>query len=190
MTVQHADIFHCLACGRMSYEPHGTAAPICCDRPMTRAVADVVAELPESDRAESQARPEVEDHAFLAEAIEISSWCRSVEDVDAPTYEQLARRLQSLHGALIDQFDDEERSGLLAKSSVGFTAQDGLDQRLRKDHAALLESLDAFVHDLFRGESSFRGWSEVCERFDSFSNDFRRHEEREARLRKGVRNVL
>jgi hypothetical protein len=47
MTVQQADIFHCLSCGEVVYKPHGSRAPEHCGRPMVRAVAGIEKDIPD-----------------------------------------------------------------------------------------------------------------------------------------------
>jgi hypothetical protein len=178
MTEEHNDIFHCLKCGRLAYEPHGTSPPpACCSQPMIRAVADVVKEEP---RTEIERDADVEEFALLAEAMELSHWSRSFPDTDVARYEELAQRVEALAGAVADQFQSEERVGELAKAIAGNPAQRAAVDGLHNEEQALLSSLDRFVADLRRGPTGFRGWAEVCDRLDLLMAAFRQHEETES----------
>jgi hypothetical protein len=183
MTEEHKDIFHCLKCGRIDYEPHGMSpAPACCGQPMVRAVADVAKEGPRINRADTGREAEVEEYALLAEAIELSHWSRSFPDTDVAKYEELAQRVEALAGAVADQFQSEERADELAKVIAGNPAERAGVERLRDEEQAMLSSLDLFAVDLRRGPTGFRGWAEVCDRLDLLTSAFRRHEATESEL--------
>jgi hypothetical protein len=183
MTEEHSDIFHCLKCGRLAYEPHGTSpAPACCGQPMVRAVADVVKEGPPTELAKTGREAEVEEYALLAEAMELSHWSRSFPDADVSRYEELAQRVKALAGALADQFQSEEHADDLAKAIGGNPAQRAAVERLRVEEQAMLSSLNLFAADLRRGPAGFRGWADVCDRLDLLTAAFRAHEDRESEL--------
>jgi len=172
MTVQRMDIFHCVACGRVDYQPHGAAAPACCSEPMVRAVADVVKEVPERGFAAADA----EEHALLAEAVEILNWCRAVPD--ASRYEELARRVDGLREALRDQFENQVQS----VNGIVDPGRKSLINQLRNEQQRLLGTLTRLVNDLRHGASRFRGWDDVCERLEWLTSDMRRHGETEDEL--------
>jgi hypothetical protein len=188
MIVQYTDIFHCQTCGRMVYQPQGALPPTCCSEPMVRAVADVVHEptkcavITEQTGSPASRRlpAEVTEHAVVQEVADLSNWCHSVDEEDGSRYGELARRLRSLHDLLLDRYDAEERTGA---NVLAADARFGHDvARLRREDRDLLESLDHLIHDLGHGEAGFRGWVEVCERFDSFAADCQRHEQAEIDL--------
>jgi hypothetical protein len=52
MAIERTDIFHCLKCGRMVYQPHGLPAPSCCNETMFAAVTDGIHQVPESRSAQ------------------------------------------------------------------------------------------------------------------------------------------
>jgi len=183
MTEVRSDIFHCLKCGRIAYEPHGTSpAPACCRQPMVRAVVDVVKEGPRTQHAETGREAEVEEYALLAEAMELSHWSRSFPDTDVSRYEELAQRVEALAGAVADRFQSEEHADELAKALGGNPARRAAVERLRDKEQAVLSSLGLFVADLRRGPTGFRGWAEVCDRLDLLISAFRQHEEAESEL--------
>ena len=97
MAEDHNDIFHCLKCGRIAYEPHGTSPPpACCGQPMVRAVADVAKPGPGGGEGKPPRESEVDEYALLAEAMELSHWSRSFPDADVARYDELALRVESL----------------------------------------------------------------------------------------------
>jgi hypothetical protein len=182
MAVQHTDIFHCQKCGRVVYQSHGDPGPRCCEEPMVCAVADIAEERPPEELRPPGYTPGLEDHALLDELTEQSKLCRSIEDTEDLPFQDLARRLDSLHSALLDQFEDEERGGDLAKVlevDPRYEAQVG---HFRDEHRQFLSALERFIQDLRQGQPYFRGWDEVCERLDSLVADFRQHEEAENEL--------
>jgi hypothetical protein len=174
MTVQHADLFHCLACGRVAYEPHGGAAPDCCGQPMVRAVADVVREIPPGAEATSECRGD-EEHALFAEVVELSQWCHRLTDVDISRAEELANRLSVLHQALYDQIEDAGQS----TARIGSASPDPdlrlAATRLRDREEQLLASLSRFVAQLRCGPSPFANWAQICDRFDELVAEFRQY---------------
>jgi hypothetical protein len=192
MAEEHSDIFHCLKCGRIAYEPHGTTPPpACCSQPMVRAVAHVTQgavsqEGPRSDADEAEvatlSETEVEEYALLAEAMELSHWSRSFPDADVARYEELAHRVSSLAGAVADHFHNEDRAAELAKAIAGDATQRAAAQRLHEDEQPLLASFALLVDDLSHGPLRFHGWAEVCDRLDALASTFRRHEEAESNL--------
>jgi hypothetical protein len=187
MTEEHNDIFHCLKCGRIAYEPHGTSPPpVCCAQPMVRAVADVVKDGPRLEGGGSTPETEVEEYALLAETIGLSHWSRSLPDADIARYEELAQRVAALAGAVADQFQNEERAGELAKAIGSDAAQRAAGQRLRDEEQPILASFARFVDDLRQGATRFHGWAEVCDRLDALAATFRRHEETESDLLRHV----
>jgi len=197
MSVQHTAIFHCQTCGRMVYQPHGSAAPTCCCEPMVCAVADVVRDPQNGTAVErscanstSVRRPgDVKGDALTQEVRELSNWCRSVVEEDGGRYPEFARRLRSLHDVLLDRFNAEERTDARVLAGDNRFGRDVT--RLNQQQRDLLESLDHLIHDLHQGESCFRGWVEVCERFDSFVDDYQRHERAESDLeRTGLKEAL
>jgi hypothetical protein len=165
MTIEHADLFHCLACGRIAYEPHGGAAPDCCGQPMVCAVADVVEDLPvgaatNSPATESQGRGELEEHALFAEILELSQWCHRLQDVDISRGEELANRLSVLHQALFDRFDDADGSGTSA---------------VKEQRRQLMATFSRFVAQLRGGPSPFANWAQICDRLDELVAQFRQY---------------
>ena len=187
ITEEHSDIFHCLKCGRLAYEPHGTTPPpACCGQPMVRAVADVVKDGPRIESGETAPEADVEEYALLAEAMELSHWSRSFPDADIARYEELAQRVAALAGAVADQFQHEERSGELAKAIGSDAAQLVAGQRMRDEEQPLLASFARFVGDLRQGATRFRSWAEVCDQLDLLAAAFRRHEETESDLLRHV----
>ncbi len=185
MTVQHADLFHCLACGRVAYEPHGGPAPECCGQPMVRAVADVIKEMPS---ASSEGSPgDLTEHALFAEVVELSQWCHGLRDVDISRSEELANRLSVLYQALIDQVDDLHRP----RSSATAETRDGSPQRGAEranpgepgtqPARRLVTSFGRLVAQLRNGPSPFASWGEICDRMDELVTEFRQYVEAEAR---------
>jgi hypothetical protein len=202
MAEEHSDIFHCLNCGRIAYEPHGTSPPpACCGQPMVRAVADVVKDGPtlesggtasggstsgETVSGEGAREADVEEYALLADAMELSHWSRSFPDTDVSRYEKLVERVAALAGAVADQFQNEERAGELAKAIGSDATHHAAAQRLREEERQLLSSFALFVDDLRQGAPRFRGWAEVCDRLDALASAFRRHETTESELLRQV----
>jgi len=174
MTVQHADLFHCLACGRVAYEPHGGPAPDCCGQPMVRAVADVVREMPAGSDATSEIRGD-EEHALFAEVVELSQWCHRLPDVDISRAEELANRLSVLHQALYDQIEDAER----ITARIGPASRDPdlrkAAARLRDQDERLLATFARFVAQLRSGPSPFANWAQICDRLDELVAEFRQY---------------
>ena len=126
------------------------------------------------------------EHAILEEVDELSRWCRAVIEEDGSRYAELAHRLQSLRELMLDRFDAAERSGDVAKLTTIEPRLIPDIARLRDQHRDLLECLDRLIQDLLQGESSFRGWAEVCDRFDSFASDCRQHERAETDFAQAV----
>jgi hypothetical protein len=176
MTVQHADLFHCLACGRVAYEPHGGVAPDCCGQPMVRAVEDVVKDVPASPAADpgGQGGGEIEDHALFAEVVELSQWCHQLRDVDISRSEELANRLSVLHQALIDQFEDPPRGdrplALAEKPRASIVADHSQGQGQQ-----LLAMFSRFVAQLRSGPLPFVNWAQICDRLDELVGEFRQY---------------
>ena len=182
MTVQHADLFHCLACGRVAYEPHGGPAPDCCGQPMVRAVADVVQEVPPNSSVDSGLSTGVEEHALFAELVELAQWCHGLRDVDISRTEELANRLSVLHLALIDQIEDAQPSGLPAHSAAAEPATKVVVERARGQSQELLAAFAKFVAQLRNGPSPFGSWVQICDRLDEVVVHFRRYAETESEL--------
>jgi hypothetical protein len=172
MTVQHADIFHCLKCGRMLYEPHGTRAPVCCDQPMVRAVADVEKDLPPEETAPLP-RVAGDEFVLLAELVEISNWCRSLIDIDGSRYQELAQRLEGLHELLADRFQEEQGG----RASGARRSRGPEPPPLPINRQLLLASIRGLAADLRQSEPLHFPWSEVCERIDLLVVELRRQEE-------------
>jgi|HubBroStandDraft_6_1064221.scaffolds.fasta_scaffold32777_2 hypothetical protein len=186
--VLQSDIFHCLKCGRIAYEPHGTAPPpACCEQPMIRAVTGVATTGPVGGDVESPPEAIIEEYALLAEALELSHWSRTFPDADSARYTELAQRVASLATAVADQFHNEERAGELAKAIAGEAAHRAAAQRLQDEEETLLAAFGLLVDDLQQGAARFHGWAEVCDRLDALASAFRRHEEIESDL---VRHVI
>jgi len=80
---------------------------------------------------------------------------------------------------MLDRFDAAERSSDVAKITTLERRLIPEAARLREQHRGLLESLDRLIQDLLQGEPNFRGWAEVCDRFDSFASDCQQHERAE-----------
>jgi hypothetical protein len=191
MTVQHADLFHCLACGRVAYEPHGGPAPDCCGQPMVRAVADVIKEglLDEAvDRsAKSEPKGDVEEHALFAEALELAQWCHGLRDVDISRSEELANRLSALHQALIDQLEDSQRRGAPGGSLLKNPAATVVAERLRGQGQQLLATFARFVAQLRNGPSPFGEWVQICDRLDELVAEFRQYVQTEQTFARALR---
>jgi hypothetical protein len=173
MTVQHADLFHCLACGNVAYEPHGGPAPDCCGQPMVRAVADVIQEpvTMQGDRpvAEREEPSDLAEHALFAEVVELSQWCHGLRDVDIARREELADRLTSLHRALVDRVDGPEHFA----------------PNLRDQGSQLLASITQFVTELRHERSPFSSWAQICDRLDVLVAQFRHYAHTEGNLPPG-----
>jgi len=189
MTGHNADIYHCLACGKVVYEPHGSRAPECCEQPMVRAVADVATGLPANSSPAPVSREETQpvahaasDQAAVSKIDELLERCHAVEDVNRSCFEELRRGLDSLHHDLLDRFDVEEHSGDFARISARNGTSRSDVKRLCREHQQLLVELQQFVEDLRKGEANFRGWSDVCDRLDSFAADLRGHEAKETEM--------
>jgi hypothetical protein len=178
MTVQHADLFHCLACGRVAYEPHGGTAPDCCGQPMVRAVADVEREMPPSGAADSASRAGDEEHALFAELVELAQWCHRQRDVDVSRTEELANRLSVLRQALIDQIEDTR----YASSGMAEASSQVISERPREQGQQLLSTFARFVAQLRNGPSPFGSWSQICDRLGEVVADFRQYVETESQL--------
>jgi hypothetical protein len=178
MTVQHADLFHCLACGRVAYEPHGGTAPDCCGQPMVRAVADVEREVPPNRAADSVSRDGDEEHALFAELVELAQWCHRQRDVDVSRTEELANRLSVLRQALIDQIEDtRQASSVMAEASSLV-----ISERLRGQGQQLLSTFARFVAQLRNGPSPFESWGQICDRLGEVVAEFRQYVETESQL--------
>jgi hypothetical protein len=187
MAEDRNDIFHCLKCGRIAYEPHGTAPPpACCGQPMVRAVASVEKTGPRIEGTGAPRESEVEEYALLAEVMELSHWSHSFPDADVARYEELSQRVEALARAVTDQFHNEDRAGELAKAIGRDSALRAVVERLRGEEQALLASFTLFVDDLCHGPTRFHGWAEVCDRLDALARAFRRHEEGESDLLRHV----
>jgi hypothetical protein len=171
MTVQQADLFHCLACGRVAYEPHGGPAPDCCGQPMVRAVADVARSMPSGSAPNSagadSASTDITEHALFAEVVELSQWCHGLQDVDISRSEELANRLSVLYQALVDQFEDLHQPEPTA-------------ERLNERGRSLLASFGRLVAQLRNGPFPFGSWAQVCDRMDELVAEFRQYVEAES----------
>jgi hypothetical protein len=55
-------------------------------------------------------------------------------------------------------------------------------KRLSREHQQLLLELQQLAEDLRGGEANFRGWSDVCDRVDSFAGDLRGHVAKETEM--------
>jgi hypothetical protein len=185
MTVQHADLFHCLACGRVAYQPHGGPAPDCCGQPMVCAVADVLKEVPAEtakDSAKDSDRGDVAEHALFAEVVELSQWCHGIVDVDIARSEELANRLSVLHQALSDRFDDFSQSEGPDRPQLEGESARIVGDRLRDQGRRLLIGFTRFVAQLRSGPSPFDGWGQICDRIDELVAEFRQYVEIESEL--------
>jgi hypothetical protein len=184
MSVHTSDIFHCQKCGAVVYQSHGRSAPNCCGETMACAVADGVKETPKDRSAQEAfkgAAADGREHVLLQEVAELSTCCR-LKQGDSSEYAELARRLRSVYGLLLGQFDDKERAGDLAKVLATDARYSRNVDQFRNEHRELLEFVDRLINDLRRGDSGFHGWSEVCQRVDSFAADMRSHERAKAEL--------
>ena len=172
MTVQHVDLFHCLACGRVAYELHGGSAPDCCGQPMVCAVADVITDVPASAAFDAQVAGDGEEHALFAEMLELSQWCHRLQDVDISRSEELANRLSVLHQALIDQLEDPQCLSPQARADQHPVAA-AASKRLLDQSKHLLATFARFVAQLRSGPSPFGNWAQICDRMDELVADFR-----------------
>jgi hypothetical protein len=178
MTVQHADLFHCLACGRVAYEAHGGPAPDCCGQPMVCAVAGVVQDFAPTRPLDAGVRAGVEDHALFAELVELAQWCHGLRDVDISRSDELANRLSVLHQALIEQVQDTRQAPARAadpKSQI-------VVNRLREQGQRLLATFARFVAQLRNGPSPFESWGKICDRLDEVVAEFRQYAQTENEL--------
>ncbi|HEV8068887.1 MAG TPA: hypothetical protein VGP76_14215 [Planctomycetaceae bacterium] len=182
MAVQHADLFHCLTCGRVAYEPHGGPAPDCCGQPMVRAVSDVVKEMPASTAADSETPCDVDEHALFAEVVELSQWCHRLPDVDIARSEELASRLSVLHLALLDQFEDPQHLGPADPAATSGTAAREIAEHVRGQGQRLLATFARLVGELRNGPLQFGNWVEVCDRLDDLVTQFRSYVQAEREL--------
>jgi len=181
------DIFHCLNCGRIAFQPQGTSPPpACCGQPMVRAVSGVTKSGPGTKHLEPLPDENLEEYALLAETIELSRWSRSFPDTDNSRYAELSERVSALATAVADQFHNEERSEELAKALAGDATQRAAAVRLREEEKPLLAAFTLFVDDLQQGATRFHGWAEVCDRLDALTVAFRRHEAIESDLMRQV----
>ncbi|HEV8000358.1 MAG TPA: hypothetical protein VGP63_10790 [Planctomycetaceae bacterium] len=178
MTVQHADLFHCLACGRVAYETQGGPAPDCCGQPMVRAVADVVQDFAPTRPLDTGVRAGVEDHALFAELVELAQWCHGLRDVDISRSDELANRLSVLHQALIEQVQDTRR----VPAPVADPKSQIVVDRLREQGQRLLSTFAKFVAQLRNGPSPFENWGKVCDRLDEVVAEFRQYSQTENEL--------
>lgn len=185
MSTERLDIFHCLKCGRTAYRPHAAEPPRCCGRAMACAAANVAEKharlAARAGTAALVARSTVgeNEHAVLEEVGELSRWCHAAVDENGSTYPEFAHRLESLRDLMLDRFEAAESESDLAEISTAEPRLIPDIARLRQQHRDLLECLDHLIYDLLQGEANFRGWFEVCDRFDSFESDCRRHEQAE-----------
>jgi len=187
MTTERLDIFHCLKCGRTAYRPHAADPPACCGRPMTCAASNVAenpTRLPAG--ADSSVSPGHggsalmdKEHAVFEEVGGLSRWCHADIEDEGLKYADFAHRLESLRELMLDRFEAAESESDLAKIATIEPRLIPDIARLRQQHRDLLECLDRLIYDLLQGEANFRGWFEVCDRFDSFESDCRRHEQAE-----------
>jgi hypothetical protein len=182
MAVQHADLFHCLACGRVAYEPHGGPAPDCCGQPMVRAVSDVVKEMPARSAADSEPQSDFEEHALFAEVVELSQWCHRLPDVDIARSEEFASRLSVLHLALLDQLEDPQHLGVPVPAATSGAAGREIAEHLRGQGQQLLATFARFVDELRNGPLQFGNWVEVCDRLDDLVTQFRSYVQAEREL--------
>ncbi|HXY37600.1 MAG TPA: hypothetical protein VEI07_25475 [Planctomycetaceae bacterium] len=190
MSLKRLDIFHCQKCGRTAYWPHAADPPMCCGEPMACAAPNVAEESaqsvagarPSAIRGEGRNAFSEIEHVVLEEVSEFSKWCHGVVEDDGSKYSEFAHRLQSLRELMLDRFDAAEHASDLAKITTLEPRLIPDVARLRQQHLDLLERLDLLIHDLLQGEQSFRGWGEVCDRFDSFASDCRKHEQAEVDL--------
>jgi hypothetical protein len=178
MTVQHADLFHCLACGRVAYEAPGGPAPDCCGQPMVRAVADVVQDVSPGGTVAPRSRAQVADHALFAELVELDQWCHGLRDVDISRSEELANRLSVLHQALIDQVEDTRHAVFQATDPKVQV----IVERLRAQGRQLVATLARFVAQLRNGLSPFENWGQICDRLGEVVAEFRQYAQTESEL--------
>src|ERR1700733_3371056 len=176
MTVQQADLFHCLACGRVAYEPHGGPAPDCCGQPMVRAVADVARSMtsgsaPNSAGADSAAT-DITEHALFAEVVELAQWCHGLQDVDISRSEELANRLSVLYQALIDQFEDLHLPEPTVAPDACQESPQRVADRVNERGRRLVAGFGRLVSQLRNGPSPFGSWAEVCDRMDELAAEF------------------
>ncbi len=184
MTVQHADLFHCLACGRVAYEPLGGPAPDCCGQPMVRAVADVTRDLPSGTApgsvAAESALGDINEHALFAEVVELSQWCHGLQDVDISRSEELANRLSVLYQALIDQFEDLHRPQPRVTPDSREESTQRVAEQLNERGRRLVASFGRLVAQLRTGPFPFASWAQVCDRMDELAAEFRQYVEAES----------
>jgi hypothetical protein len=184
MTVQQADLFHCLACGRVAYEPHGGPAPDCCGQPMVRAVADVARSMtsgsaPNSAGADSAAT-DITEHALFAEVVELAQWCHGLQDVDISRSEELANRLSVLYQALVDQFEDLHQPEPTAARSSREQSPERVSEQVDERGRSLVASFGRLVAQLRNGPFPFGSWAQVCDRMDELVTEFRQYVEAES----------
>ncbi len=178
MTVQHADLFHCLACGRVAYEPHGGPAPDCCGQPMVRAVADVVPETASNPGVAPDSHGGAVEHALFAELVDLAQWCHALRDVDISRSEELANRLSVLHQALIDQVEDTRHADFRASDPKAQV----IAERLRAQGRQLVATIARFVAQLRNGPSPFENWGQICDRLGEVVAEFRQYTQTESEL--------
>jgi hypothetical protein len=183
MTVQHSDLFHCLACGRVAYEPHGGSAPDCCGQPMVRAVADVVEDVPSGSPPDSAAPDltpgDITEHALFAEVVELSQWCHGLQDVDISRSEELANRLSVLYQALIDQFEDLHQPEPTVVPDSREESPQRIAEMLNERGRLLVASFGRLVAQLRNGPFPFTSWAQVGDRVDELVAEFRQYVEAE-----------
>jgi hypothetical protein len=157
---------------------------------MVCAVSDVVKEVPEGPRANSDGRGDVEEHALFAAAVELAQWCHRISDVDISRTEELANRLSVLHQALIDQVEDPHRLGTSRPTAIGPAARE-IAERLHAHEQQLLATFARFVGQLRNGPLPFGNWADICDRLDELVAQFRTYvrTERDATRRESIRGT-
>ena len=183
MVEGNQDIFHCLKCGRLAYELHGTSPPpACCGQPMVRAVSAVTTTGPQTERKRRRRKWK-----------NMPCWPKrwSSPTGAAHSRSRTFRVTKScappcgLATAVADQFQNEDPRASwprpLARNRTRWLSPSSCGTRSNHCWRPL-----SFRGRFRAGPTRFRGWAEVCDRLDALAHAFRRHEETERDLLRSI----
>lgn len=131
--------------------------------------------------------PVAEHTLLLARIEELRQFWREVCELgDGPKFGEMASRVSNLRSLLQGHFADEEHGGYFAsvlKVAPRFTDE---ARQLQAQHAEFLECLDQLIECLRKSQCG--SWQNVCDGFEQFVEDLRKHERREHDLLQTVFN--